>query len=57
MKCSECERQNAELAQIPYIDHRVCMLRAYDKRSKLIRWLVGTNLAWVGIVIALLLRG
>ena len=57
MKCSECERQNAELAQIPYIEHELRMFRAYRKRRKLMRWLIGTNLAWVGIVIALLLRG
>lgn len=57
MKCSKCERQNAELAQVPYIEHELRMFRAYRKRRKLMRWLVGTNLAWVGIVIALLLRG
>lgn len=45
-----------ELAQIPYIVHELRMHKAHDKRKRLRRWLIGTNLMWLGIVILLMMR-
>ena len=51
MKCSECN-----MAQIPYIEHRKRMFKAYQREERLKRWLLITNLGWLMAMIIVLVR-
>ena len=54
-KCKLCT--NEHIAQIPYIEHKRRMFKAYRRENVLKSWLIGTNTIWlVGIIIWLIAR-
>ena len=58
MKCNKCNFcVKEDMAQIPYIEHKRRMFKAYQREIKLRRWLIGTNAMWiVGLVVWLVTR-
>ena len=54
MKCNECK---VNMAQIPYIEHKKRIYKAYKREQKLKILLVCTNAMWVlGAVLTLITR-
>ena len=45
MKCKECTK--VDMAQIPYVEHRMRMYRAYERERRLKVTLIATNALWV----------
>ncbi len=49
------DKKTNDLAQIPYIEHELRMYKAYKRENLLKKILIGSNLIWLGTVIALLI--
>lgn len=54
-KCNLCFKD--DMAQIPYIEHKRRMFKAYQRETALRGWLIGTNAMWlVGVIVWLVAR-
>lgn len=51
--CENCKK--TELYQIPYIEHKRRIFKAYREKNIVLGFLIGTNFFWAMVVILMLL--
>lgn len=53
MNCNKCK---SDMAQIDYIEHKKRLFKFYQKIRKLRIMLIATNVIWLSVVLALVIR-